>query len=114
MLIEVVRNGRRQKVNQKVAEILVKKGIAQLADEAPELAFPGTSDTRTIYDVDAEIKAENAKIAAENTGQTDAQPDGLDDLDRDQLHTLAKERGVKVHHMAGADKVRAALREAAK
>lgn len=39
--------------------------------------------------------------------------DGLDDMDKEQLHALAKERGVKVHHMAGADRVRAALREAA-
>jgi len=37
--------------------------------------------------------------------------DGLDDLDRGQLHALAKERGVAVHHLAGADKVRAALRQ---
>ena len=37
--------------------------------------------------------------------------DGLDALDKEQLHALAKERGVKVHHMAGADKVRAALRD---
>lgn len=36
--------------------------------------------------------------------------DGLDDLDRAQLHALAKERGVAVHHLAGAEKVRAALR----
>lgn len=37
----------------------------------------------------------------------------LDALDGDALHALARERGVKVHHKAGADKVRAALREAA-
>jgi len=37
----------------------------------------------------------------------------LDNLDGDALHALARERGVKVHHKAGADKVRAALREAA-
>lgn len=36
--------------------------------------------------------------------------DGLDDLDAEQLHALAKERGVKVHHASGADKVREALR----
>lgn len=36
----------------------------------------------------------------------------LDSMDRDALHALAKERGIKVHHMAGADKVREALREA--
>lgn len=38
--------------------------------------------------------------------------DELDALDKDQLHALAKERDVKVHHLAGAEKVRAALREA--
>jgi len=37
--------------------------------------------------------------------------DGLDELDRAQLHALAKERGVAVHHLAGADKVRSALRQ---
>jgi hypothetical protein len=38
--------------------------------------------------------------------------DGLDAMDREQLHALAKERGVKVHHMAGAEKLRTALRDA--
>lgn len=38
--------------------------------------------------------------------------DGLDDLNREELHALAKERGLKLHHMLGADKVRAALRAA--
>ena len=37
----------------------------------------------------------------------------LDSLDGDALHALARERGIKVHHKAGADKVRTALREAA-
>lgn len=36
--------------------------------------------------------------------------DGLDQLSAEQLHELAKERGVKVHHAAGADKIREALR----
>lgn len=39
--------------------------------------------------------------------------DGLDSLDAPELHEIAKARGVDVHHRAGADKVRAALREAA-
>jgi hypothetical protein len=36
--------------------------------------------------------------------------DGLDDMDKAQLHALAKERGLQLHHMLGAEKVRAALR----
>lgn len=37
----------------------------------------------------------------------------LDAMDAPALHKLAKDRGVKVHHASGAEKVRAALREAA-
>lgn len=42
----------------------------------------------------------------------DAAPD-LEAMDRDELHALAVARGVKVHHLAGAAKVRAAIIEAA-
>ena len=38
--------------------------------------------------------------------------DGLDSLDASTLRKIAEDRGVKVHHKAGADKIRAALREA--
>ncbi len=38
--------------------------------------------------------------------------ENLDAMSAEELHALAKERGVTVHHRAGADKVRAALREA--
>jgi hypothetical protein len=33
-------------------------------------------------------------------------------MNKEQLHALAKQRGVKVHHLAGAEKVRAALESA--
>lgn len=41
----------------------------------------------------------------------EAAPD-LDAMDADALRALAQERGLKVHHNAGADKVREALRQA--
>lgn len=44
-------------------------------------------------------------------GQQDS-GDGLDALSKEELHALAKSRGLSLHHMLGADKVRAALREA--
>jgi hypothetical protein len=37
--------------------------------------------------------------------------ENLDGMNAEELHALAKKRGVVVHHRAGADKVRAALRE---
>ncbi|MES2634030.1 MAG: hypothetical protein V4669_13735 [Pseudomonadota bacterium] len=36
----------------------------------------------------------------------------LDDMDAEALHALARARGVKVHHLAGAAKVRQALLDA--
>lgn len=36
----------------------------------------------------------------------------LDDLDKAALHAMAKERGIKVHHFANADTVRAAIKAA--
>lgn len=58
----------------------------------------------------------NRRLVAEDYNTADlvpaqSQSDGLDDLDSEALHALAKERGVTVHHRAGAEKVRAALRE---
>lgn len=41
-----------------------------------------------------------------------ALPDNLNSLDAKKLHEIAKKRGVKVHHLAGAEKVREALRNA--
>lgn len=50
-------------------------------------------------------------VVQEVESQAEAQ-DELDALGEEELRALAKERGVKVHHKAGADKIRAALREA--
>ena len=45
---------------------------------------------------------------------TAAPLDDLESLDVDALHFLAKQMDLKVHHKAGADKVRAAIEEARK
>lgn len=75
------------------------EGVAQ-ADNRPNKADAG----------------EQASGISQAIQPTDAQPlpdaASLDDLDADQLHVLAKERGVKVRANASADKVREALREA--
>lgn len=98
------KNGHTRIMAKRQAELLGKAGYGtyQTRDMArqPMLTKPVQAEaiTRSDKAVEAEPQAE---------------ADGLDTLDKDELHALAKERGVKVHHMAGADKVRAALREAA-
>lgn len=86
------KNGHVRAMAKRQAEILGKAGL-------------GTYQTRDM--------AFQPVVTKPMQAQTKSEDDGLDALDRDQLHALAKERDVKVHHLAGADKVRAALREAA-
>lgn len=87
------KNGHTRIMAKRQAEILGKLGH-------------GTYQTRDM----ASLPMVTKPMLAAPPVQEDAD-DGLDALDKEQLHALAKERGVKVHHMAGADKVRAALRD---
>ena len=75
-------NGRQRTMNRRYAEVLAKLGR-------------GTYATRDM-----------------RAAEPEPAPVDIEKLDADQLHKLAQERGVKVHHKAGADKVREALRQA--
>lgn len=112
--ITVIKNGRTMRVSEKQAAAFERAGIATRTGYLTRdmRAFPGTSDLRTVADVDAQIKADNAVIAeAPSEAVTDpVVGDDLDAMDIDALRAMADERGIKVHHRAGADKIRAALR----
>ena len=92
MLIEY-RNGKRKEVRDAAAKYLIKIGTARQVQ--PQYL------TRDMADQPKTVKEPVVSRETE---------DGLDLLDKDALHALAKERGLKLHHMLGADKVRAALR----
>ena len=94
------RGGRTKLVSSTQAKVLQRAGL-------------GTYQTRDMARQPMVTKPLQAQPASEPELVPEPQADGLKALDKEQLHALAKERGVKVHHMAGADKVRAALREAA-
>ena len=92
-------DGRVRQIARPIAVVLSKKGR-------------GTYQTRDM----ARQPMLTKPMQAAPTDPVQAEPlagDGLDNLDKEQLHAIAKERDVKVHHLAGAEKVRAALREAA-
>lgn len=86
------RGGRTQRVTSAQAKVLQRAGLGSY--QTRDMAFQPM--------VTKPMQAEPTPQLAD---------DGLEAMDKDQLHALAKERGVKVHHMAGADKVRAALRD---
>lgn len=92
----VLKNGRKLRTTEAVARVLRTRRLV-------------AGDYETAVMVPAETQAETPVVAAT---VEDAPADELDALDADALHALAKERGVTVHHRAGAEKVRSALREA--
>jgi hypothetical protein len=102
------RGGRTKTVTSTQAKVLQRAGLGTY--QTRDMAFQ-PSVTKPMQAAPAPISAPAPDVVKE---QTDAVvDDGIEALDKEQLHALAKDRGVKVHHMAGADKVRAALREAA-
>lgn len=98
------RGGRTKTVTSTQAKVLQRAGL-------------GTYQTRDMAFQPMLTKPMQAAVVLEpvSVSQVPEAPvvpdDGLAALDKDQLHALAKERGVRVHHLAGADRVRAALRE---
>jgi len=92
------RGGRTKTVTSTQAKVLARAGL-------------GTYQTRDMGHQPTITKPMQAETKAEV--QLEPEDDGLEGLQKDELHALAKERGLTLHHMLGAEKVRAALREAA-
>jgi len=86
------RNGHSRMMSQAQAALLHRVGL-------------GTYENRSM--------ADKPRVQKEPAAPMNDPADGLDGLEKEEPHALAKERGVQVHHLAGADKVRAALRAAA-
>lgn len=104
------KNGRVQTMDKRYADVLQKigRGTYQAHDmHVVPAAAPVTMPAAPV----AKPNVSASEVAAES--ETKTIDDGLDGLDAAALHTLAKDRGIEVHHRAGADKVRAALRGAA-
>lgn len=98
----VFKNGHKRVMAERQAMLLSKAGF-------------GTYQTRALVaDVpsDAADAGESYVVASQPAVDSAFEYPNLDLMDKEQLHALAKERGVKVHHLAGAEKVRAALRDA--
>ena len=82
------KNGGKERAMLKIqAEFLERRGLGYM--------------TRDMADQPKIIKQPETEIPVS---------DDLVEMDKAQLHALAKERGLHLHHMLGADKVRAALR----
>lgn len=91
------KNGKEREMHRSQAKFLAlaKQGSYMTRDMRAAEPAP----VAPVAPAPAQAKAEQAAV-------------DLDKLDADALHALAQERGVKVHHKAGADKVREALRQA--
>jgi hypothetical protein len=74
-----LKTGKSKLMPEKHAKVLVKLKRARWPEPThTELAFPGTDDSRTIHDVDAEIKAANAAVVdADTPADTPATDDNV-------------------------------------
>jgi len=93
-----LKTGQLKTMGKRYAEILVKMRRAKWPD-----AEPGQYQTKVLVAAPA-----SQPVMGATTG-VEAKVD-LDKLSKEELHDLAKALGVKVHHAAGAEKVREALR----
>lgn len=100
MLIEVLRNGRRQRVHPKIGQILMRKKVVR------EL---GEESTGTADDVAPEVAADPVVDVAPDVEQADKP--NIDEMDRESLLKLADELGLKVHGRSGEEKIREIIRE---
>lgn len=107
MLIEYVLNGKRKEVRPAVGKALIKvRAAREVAGDylTRDMARQPVATKPMVAESAISTPTENAQA------DEDQATDGLDAMDKAQLHALAKERGLQLHHMLGADKVRAALR----
>ena len=108
-------DGRTRKVSQAEARLLqrMRRGAIAVPDAADESAGAPSADGSPEAGTS---KGNTEKPAASDAGAsaTGSAPPAVDleAMDVDALRALAKDRGVKVHYNAGADKIREALRQA--
>lgn len=91
----IYNSGRERSMARRYAEILRKLGHGTYVSAAGPVTEPAQGDLVLTGHAGATVN------------------DGLDALTAEELHALARDRGVQLHHRAGADKARAALREVA-
>jgi hypothetical protein len=106
------KNGHARVMGEYQAKVLGKlgHGTYMTREMVASRGFEPTGVVLTEGDAEADLKGEPRP---DNQGKTSwRERVDIDAMDKDQLHALAKERGVKVHHMAGAEKLRTALRNA--
>lgn len=110
----VYKNGRERAMDERYAKILTGLNMgtyltrdvvaARIVPVAVAAEFGGANESQDVGEHRVEEQSSDDTSASVD--------DGLDGLEAEELRALAKERGVKVHHAAGADKIRAALRGA--
>jgi len=98
-----------RKGQTKLGRFYVKSGIAQQVYQTKVLVadVPVQVNEQPAVDVEAPATEPDADVV-----DTTDEPDEYDNLDVEQLRAIAQLKGVKVHHNAGVEKIKKALRGA--
>lgn len=108
MIVEFKRNGKRARMNPKIARFLAKKGkIKIVADEiaAPAVEPEPAAPVAPIDPASEAPAGEVAEVAPSATG------DDLDTMNREELLKFAEDLGIKIHGRTGDEKIREIIRE---
>lgn len=106
MIVEFKRNGRQKRMNDKVARVLLAKGIIRVVSDDEPAPIQTEVPAAPVEEVVP------AAEAAEPTAEITAPPaDGLDKMDKDQLLKFAEDLGIKIHGRTGEEKIREIIRE---
>lgn len=82
--------------------------VAEVVAPAAPVAPTAPITLQPLNKAASDLQSTLAPGSVVGEGAATAKPD-LDTLTREELHALAKERGIKVHHSSGAVAVKAAL-----
>lgn len=94
----------------RVAQRMLQHPDVFAVDDGRAVKAPAKSVAASTPPVSEPVLVTNAAMSLAPGAKVEAI--NLKDLDKAALHALAKERGVKVHHAAGAETVRTALEAA--
>jgi hypothetical protein len=86
--------------------------LAAIGHAERVVAAPAAASYSTRMMTAAPLPPVPMTLAAQYVIKVDGANMALDDMEADELHALAKRLAVKVHHMAGAKKVRQAILDA--
>lgn len=111
MIVEFKRNGKRARMNPKIARFLATKGKLKIVGDEAVTPAAQPEPAAQIAPVTAGAIAPEVATGEHAETEAPAASDGLDEMSREQLLKFAEDLGIKIHARSGDEKIREIIRE---